>query len=427
MISLDMLPYYYLPYIFKYLESDDQHQLRFVSKKWNALLLPFIFSKLSTDMGGELEKYLPKYSEFVRELGVNSLDAKMTDLLSACKNTTRLSIDLCKISPEAALILGENFPLLSHLELYNADSDKVSYLSPLTRKVKTLCYNCKPNGDPKKFMICYSDFECPLVTHLIIEEEHDLGINNFPHIVKRFPAMKTFEYKILESTGCGSEHFVYDVENMVFKEISFLGYEGSWSVYLRFRDDIPSKTPLLSSDQEVTHESQFNAHRSIDIFEFSDFIPQFAYVDAIDIDTSSAQQEELLELVLRLKDIRSLSFDFDNETFSTDLYNETFKARTVFLEVYKYEIPDVLLWLTKCFPNLEELGIFLLDHGWGVYKIDYKESKLTFELWENLVENCSNLSKLHLSDDLPFHCQIEQKYPHISVDNKQNKRCCHRN
>ncbi|KAJ9066945.1 hypothetical protein DSO57_1004708 [Entomophthora muscae] len=104
-----MLPYYFLPDIFQYLESNDQRQLRLVSKEWNEFLLPFVFSRLSTDMHDEFEVLLPKYSELVRELHMDSLGDNMVDLLSACKNTTRLSINLKDISPEAALILGEKF------------------------------------------------------------------------------------------------------------------------------------------------------------------------------------------------------------------------------------------------------------------------------------------------------------------------------
>ncbi|KAJ9066955.1 hypothetical protein DSO57_1004717 [Entomophthora muscae] len=417
-----MIPYYFLPDIFKYLESDEQRQLRLVSKEWNEFLLPFLFSKLSTDMQGVFKKFLCKYSDIVRELRVNILDANMTDLLSACKNTTRLFIDLHGISPEAALILGEKFPLLSYLELYYASSAKLSYLSPLTRKIKTLYYYPEACEDPEEFLTYYKDFDCPLVTHLIIDEDWALAGHNFSHIIKGFPAVKTINYKGPHLHGYRFDYFVYDVKNMVFKEISFSNRDSLMSAFLRFQDDIPSKTPLLSSDEEVTHESQFHALRSISTYTFFDFIPQFNYLDAIDIIPKSLEQADFIELLLSLKDIRSLSFDFKHQRFSADLCRMTFKATTVFLEVPESELPVVLEWLTRCFPNLEELGIYLSDSMYAYDETKQTESKLTFELWENLVENCSNLSKIHLSDDLPFLCQIKKKYPHISVDNKRKKR-----
>ncbi|KAJ9079446.1 hypothetical protein DSO57_1035293 [Entomophthora muscae] len=317
----------------------------------------------------------------------------MTHLLSACKNTTRLTISLAGISPEAALILGKKFSRLSYLELFYGDPDKLSYLSPLTRKVQKLKYNFIACCGTMDFLTYYSFFDCPLVTHLIIEELSYRVEPNFSDIIKKFPALKKFNYTAPKLYKPKAVHFVYDVENFVFKDIGFPIIDKPMSTFLRFQDDIPSKTPLLSSVQEVTHESQFNALLSIGIYKFSDFIPQFAYVDAIGIDTSLVQQEELPKLLLRLKDIRSLSFIFDFKSFSTDLCKETFKATTVFLEVHESEIPDVLLWLTSCFSNLEELGICLLNNMCDYYATNHTESKLTFKFWENLVENCSTFQK----------------------------------
>ncbi|KAJ9078350.1 hypothetical protein DSO57_1007387 [Entomophthora muscae] len=358
-----MIPYYFLPDIFKYLERIDQCQLRLVSREWNEFLLPFVFSRLSTHTYGGFEELLRKHSEFVKELRLGSLDDNMIDLLSACKKTTRLYINLGDISPEAALILGEKFPLLSYLELYCANSAILSYLSPLTRKVKTLYYYPDPCGDPDEFMTYYRDFDCPLVTRLIIEEELALAGRNFSHIVKRFPAVKTFEFIYPMSYGYYFEYFVYDVESMVFKEISFPDIEEDpLSAFLRFHDDIPPKTPLLSSNQEVTHESQFYALHSISTYAFIKFIPRFTYLDDIDICASSSlKQEEFVELILSLKDIRSLSFDFKCQRFLTDLFKETFKATTVFFNLPESELPVVLGWLASCLPNLEELGIHLTD------------------------------------------------------------------
>ncbi|KAJ9078352.1 hypothetical protein DSO57_1007389 [Entomophthora muscae] len=413
-----MIPYYFLPDIFKYLERKNQCQLRLVSREWNEFLLPFVFSRLSTGMYGGFEKLLRKYSEFVKELHLVSLDDNMIGLLSACKKTTRLFINLGVISPEAALILGEKFPLLSYLELWNANSAKVSYLSPLTRKVKTLYYYPDPCENKDDFMTYYRDFDCPLVTHLIIEEEDSLAGHNFSHIVKRFPAVETFEFIYTVIYGYQFEYFVYDVENMVFKEIRFPGHEEPLYASLRFHNDIPPKTPLLSSHQEVTHESQFHALLSLSTCGFVDLIPQFTYLDAIHIIPECIEQE-FIELLLSLKDIRSLSFDFKYQRFSTDLFKETFKATTVFLEVPESELPVVLEWLASCLPNLEELGIHLRGSLYAHDETKQTESKLIFEFWENLVEKCPNLSKIHLSDDLPFLCQIKKKYPHISVDNKR--------
>ncbi|KAJ9060044.1 hypothetical protein DSO57_1035067 [Entomophthora muscae] len=162
----------------------------------------------------------------------------MTDLLSTCKNTTRLSINLNDISPEAALILGEKLPLLSYLELWHANSAKVSYLSPLTRKVKTLHYYPDPCEGPEEFMTYYRDFDCPLVTRLIIHENWSLAGHNFPHIVKRFPALKTFEYQVPQLRGYRFDYFVYDVKNMVFKEITFSNRVSPMSAFICFHDDI---------------------------------------------------------------------------------------------------------------------------------------------------------------------------------------------
>ncbi|KAJ9054726.1 hypothetical protein DSO57_1011038 [Entomophthora muscae] len=227
-----MLPYYFLPDIFQYLESNDQRQLRIVSREWNGFLLPLVFSRLSTEMYGGFEKLLRKYSEFVRELHMDSLDDNMIDLLSACKNTTRLSISLLYISPEAALILGEKFPCLSYLDLFYADSAKVSYLSPLTRKVQTLYYHINTT-----------------------EEDLTVGGNNFPYVFGKFPALKTFEYAGPPLHGFQFTHFVYDVENMVFKKIGCESKNSFFSAVLHLQGDIPSKTPLLSSNQEANHMS----------------------------------------------------------------------------------------------------------------------------------------------------------------------------
>ncbi|KAJ9090513.1 hypothetical protein DSO57_1001484 [Entomophthora muscae] len=144
-----MLPYYFLPDIFKYLELDDQRQLRLVSKEWNGFLLPFVFSVASTNMSNERKILLRKYSGFVRELHVHKLDARMTDLLSAFKNTTYFVINLKFVSPEAALTLGEKFPCLSYLELICGDPDRLRYLSPLTRKVQTLKYHLVRVAGPR--------------------------------------------------------------------------------------------------------------------------------------------------------------------------------------------------------------------------------------------------------------------------------------
>ncbi|KAJ9066943.1 hypothetical protein DSO57_1004706 [Entomophthora muscae] len=443
-----MIPYYFLPNIFQYLAFDDQRQLRLVSKEWNGFLLPFVFSKFSTGMRGELEKYLRKYGEFARELCVISLDDNMIDLLSACKNTTRLYIDTHGTRPEAAIILGEKLPHLSYLELYYADCAKVRSLGPLTRKVQTLYYYPKACDDPEEFMTYYRDFDCPLVTHLIIHEEWALAGENFLYIIGRFPALKTFDYTGPYLHGYQFDHFVYDVENMVFKEISLADRDAPMSAFLRFQDDIPpktplfssvkndsiserdelaafmrslkdmhSKTPLDSSAKKITHESQlrdlFNAHT----YKFFEFIPRFNCLDAIDVSTPFIDQEEFIELLLSLKDTRSLSFDFGYQDFSPDLCKETFKATTVFLEVNNSKLTLVLEWLTSCFPNLEELSINLLD-GPANYDETKSEFQSTFELWEKMIESRPNLSRIHLPNDVFTQCQIEKKYPHILVDNK---------
>ncbi|KAJ9054728.1 hypothetical protein DSO57_1011040 [Entomophthora muscae] len=412
-----MIPCYLLPDIFRYLEFDDQRQLRLVSKKWNVFLLPFVFSKFSSGMRGELEKYLRKYGEFAREVCVNSLHDSMNDLILACKNATRLFIDLNNTSPEKALFLGEKFPLLSYLELYYADSAKVSYLSPLTRKVKTLYYYPDPCDDPEEFMTYYEDFDCPLVTHLIIREEWALGGEDFPYIIESFPALKTFDYTGPYLHGYQFDHFIYDVENMVFKEISLADRDAPMSAFLRFRDDIPSKTPLFSSCKEATCESQFEDLFTTYTHKFFELIPQFTCLDAIDVTTPFIDQEEFIALLLSLKDIRSLSFDFKYQDFSPDLCKETFNATTVFLEVNKLKLPLVLEWLASCFPNLEELSINLLD-GPANYDETKSEFKSTFELWEKMIESRPNLSRIHLPNDVFTQCQIEKKYPQILVDNK---------
>ncbi|KAJ9069608.1 hypothetical protein DSO57_1016769 [Entomophthora muscae] len=379
-----MIPYYFLPDIFKYLELHDQRQLHLISKEWNGFLLPFVFQRLSTRMYEGFEELLRKYSEFVEELHMDSLDASMNDLLSACKITSRLFINFYHISPEAALLLGEKFPRLSYLELYYADSAKVNYLSPLTRKVQTLYYRPEPCDDIEEFMIYYKDFDCPLVTHLIIDEEWALAGHDFSYIIKRFPALKTFDYTGPFLRGYLFDHFFYDVENMVFKEISFSDRDADISAFLRFRDDIPSKTPLLSSDQEVTHESQFNDLFNISTLKLLELIPRFTCLDAIDINTRFLDpDQEYIELLLSLKDIRSLSFDFDDQDFSTDLFEETFKATNVSLEITESKLPLILEWLASCFPDLEELGIHLSDLPANYDET--RESKLTFELWEKLI------------------------------------------
>ncbi|KAJ9054732.1 hypothetical protein DSO57_1011044 [Entomophthora muscae] len=109
-----MLPCSFYPDIFQYLESNDQRQLRLVSREWNGFLLPFGFSRLSTGIYDGFEKLLRKHSEFVKELHMYSLDDNMIDLLSACKKTTRLFINLNNTSPEKALFLGGIFPTSSY-------------------------------------------------------------------------------------------------------------------------------------------------------------------------------------------------------------------------------------------------------------------------------------------------------------------------
>ncbi|KAJ9066950.1 hypothetical protein DSO57_1004712 [Entomophthora muscae] len=368
-------------------------------------------------MRGGFKKYLCKYSEFVKELRVKSLDANMIDLLSACKNTTRLFINLDDISPKAALILGEKFPRLSYLEINCTDSVKLIYMSPLTSKVQTLYYHFNARNNLAKFMNYYRDYDYPLVTHLIIEEQLARIGYNFSRIIKRFPALKTLDYTGPYINGYQFNHFFYDIENMVFKEINLSDRVSPLSALICFHDDIPSKTPLLSSEQEVTHESQFRALRNIGIYKFFELIPQITCLDAIDVTSRFLEQEKFVELLLSLKDIRSLSFDFGYHDFSPDLYKETFKATTVFLEVNKSNLTLVLEWLANCFPSLEELGIYLSD-GPANYDETKSEFKSTFEFWEKLVESRPNLSKIHLPNDVFSRCQIEKKYPHILVGNK---------
>ncbi|KAJ9063273.1 hypothetical protein DSO57_1001711 [Entomophthora muscae] len=88
-----MCPYYFLPDIFKCLEFGDQLRLRLVSKEWNIFLLPFVFSKASDYIIGKHEGLLHKYGKFIRELEIYKLYARVTNLLSACKNTTHLVIN----------------------------------------------------------------------------------------------------------------------------------------------------------------------------------------------------------------------------------------------------------------------------------------------------------------------------------------------
>ncbi|KAJ9054727.1 hypothetical protein DSO57_1011039 [Entomophthora muscae] len=401
-----MIPYYFLPNIFQYLEFDDQRQLRLVSKEWNGFLLPFVFSKFSTGMRGELEKYLRKYGEFARELCVISLDDNMIDLLSACKNTTRLYIDTQGTRPEAAIILGEKLPLLSYLELFYADCAKVRSLGPLTRKVQTLYYYPKACDDPEEFMTYYRDFDCPLVTHLIIHEEWALAGENFPYIIGRFPALKTFDYTGPYLHGYQFDHFVYDQTEMH----PCLHFYVSKTIFLQ-------KHLCFHQLRKITHESQLRDLFTAHTYKFAEFIPRFNCLDAIEVSTPFIEQEEFIELLLSLKDIRSLSFDFGYQDFSSDLCKETFKATTVFLEVNHSKLTLVLEWLASCFPNLEELSINLLD-GPANYDETKSEFKSTFELWEKMIESRPNLSRIHLPNDVFTQCQIEKKYPQILVDNK---------
>ncbi|KAJ9074559.1 hypothetical protein DSO57_1005011 [Entomophthora muscae] len=148
-----------------------------------------------------------------------------------------------------------------------------------------------------------------------------------------------------------------------------------------------------------------------------DFIHQFTYLDAIHLKPSSLDHEKLSELLLSLKDIRSLRFDFEYHDFSPDLYKKTFKATTVFLEIDDDIYPSVLNWLASCFPNLEELGIDLSEIPCLYAEGEEPDSKSISELWEKLIERCPNLSKIHRSPGAAIQCQIEKKYPHILFDN----------
>ncbi|KAJ9078358.1 hypothetical protein DSO57_1007395 [Entomophthora muscae] len=262
--------------------------------------------------------------------------------------------------------------------------------------MKTLSYYPEACEDPEDFVTHYKDFDCPLI----------------------FPALKTLDYAGPNSSGFQFTHFVYDVENMVFKEICFSSRGSSLNAVLHFRDDIPSKTPLLSSDQEVTHESQFKDLLNANIRSLFDFIQQFAYLDAIDLEPNSLGQEKFVELLLTLKDIRSLSFDIEYQDFSSDLCKETFKATTVFLKVHESKLPSVLDWLASCFPNLVELGIYLSYDPAKYDGTKKSESKSIFEFWEKLIGNRPNLSKIHLPNAVFSRWQIEKKYPHILVGNK---------
>ncbi|KAJ9054733.1 hypothetical protein DSO57_1011045 [Entomophthora muscae] len=266
-------------------------------------------------------------------------------------------------------------------------------------------------------MTYYKDFDYPLVTHLKIEEEWALSLDNFSYIFGKFPALKTFEYAGPDLDGFQFTHFVYDVENMVFKKIGCESKNTFFSAVLHFQDDIPSKTPLLSSNQEANHMSQFKDFLNNNVYKFAEFIPRFNCLDAIDVTSRFFEQEEFIALLLSLKDIRSLSFDFKYQDFSPDLCKETFNATTVFLEVNKLKLPLVLEWLASCFPNLEELSINLLD-GPANYDETKSEFKSTFELWEKMIESRPNLSRIHLPNDVFTQCQIEKKYPQILVDNK---------
>ncbi|KAJ9090014.1 hypothetical protein DSO57_1007008 [Entomophthora muscae] len=212
-----MCPYYFLPDIFKHLGFDYQLRLRLVSKEWNIFLPPFVFSKTSGYIIGKHEGLLHNYGRFIRELEIYKLDARMTDLLSACKNTTRRTISLEGISPEAALILGEKFPRLSYLELIYGDPDKLSYLSPLTRKVQTLKYHFNARGGTKSFLTYYSFFDCPLVTHLIIEEESDSAEPDFSDIIMKFPALEIFDYTNHGYDGDLINSFIYDLKTWSLK------------------------------------------------------------------------------------------------------------------------------------------------------------------------------------------------------------------
>ncbi|KAJ9087495.1 hypothetical protein DSO57_1032834 [Entomophthora muscae] len=237
-------------------------------------------------------------------------------------------------------------------------------------------------------------------------------------MIKVFPALKTFDYTGFYGGGWNLEHFVYDVENMVFKEIGFPCFEEPFSAFIRFHDDIPPKTPLLSLDEEVTHESQFRDLLNANTDNLFDFIHQFACLDAIYVRASFIELEEFVQLLLSLKDIPSLSFNIEYQDFYPDLCKETFKATTVFLEVHESKLPSFLEWLATCLPNLEELGIELSDGPVSHDETKDSESKSTFEFWKKLIESRPNLSKIHLPNDFPTRCQIEKKYPHILVGNK---------
>ncbi|KAJ9090514.1 hypothetical protein DSO57_1001485 [Entomophthora muscae] len=154
-----------------------------------------------------------------------------------------------------------------------------------------------------------------------------------------------------------------------------------------------------------------------------DFIHQFTYLDAIHFKPGFLDQEEFAEVLLSLKDIQYLSFDFELYRFSLDLCSMTFKATTVFLEVGRYIYPSVLKWLASCFPNLEEFGIYMLGIPRRYAEGEESDSKSIFELWEKLMESCPNLLKIHQSTVASSQCQIEKKYPHIQFDNKFRVKC----
>ncbi|KAJ9078344.1 hypothetical protein DSO57_1007381 [Entomophthora muscae] len=270
-------------------------------------------------------------------------------------------------------------------------------------------------------MTYYKDFDCPLVAHLKIEEDRDLADRNFSSIIKIFPALKTLDYTGPYLKKHRTDHFVYDVENLVFKEISLSDTSSPAPALISFRDDIPLKTPLLPSDQEVTHESQFHAFYSIGIYKFFELIPQITCLDAIDVTSRFLEQEKFVELLLSLKDIRSLSFDIGWHDLSYKFSKETFKAATVFLLVPEIKLPVILEFLASCFPNLKELGIHLIELP-DNHEARDSQFKHVIELWGKLIENCSNLSKIHLSNGASYRCQIKPKYPHIQVDNKYKAR-----
>lgn len=413
-----MLPTFVWAEAFEYLPRGECRRLRLVCRRWNGVLVPLVFRRISaTATDSQLRDIVRRYGRYVDEISVDKLDSATGALLSGCRWATRLTVRFhADTRVDQVLGLGERLMYLRHLGLENVDPSLLVPLQALTRRVRSVSY--KPAlKEGLQFRDYFVHLVCPLARGLAASMDFVDHGEDFPFVVRQCPSLRALDFTSDNLEDSFLESFSYDVTARAFRRVAFTHPTELASVEMYFKAPPPKP--------HASHEAQFRALLSLRAGEtqYPNFLASFPNIAAVSLASFDREVAAIEHLLHSLKD-SPLFAVWLPAGCPIRLPPTTFLAESIYLGPTSLGPTDLYGWLATWFPNLQEIYISQASpfneasfRGVAVTfpALVTVNSKVDFSLdfWHQLVGCSPLLAKVLLPAASSLRDQLQSLYPSI--------------